>query len=241
MELKSRFLVLRQIFTSRLAKWLFIAWAGLGSYDLFVSQLLPDDTATEMPKAWKVVAMTSGWLSWQWWVFIFAGLIVFLSLEYAFRITRKLNRTNANQAGSLIAENKPQTKPNPFDLLAKECQDADATHIKLTRKPQVFVMHWVYYLDKLRRERNTHDIVNLFNLIGGEIHSPGRGNANVGMEEVLFTLKCLAIRGYITLEKSDYGHCSPYENQNIKFNAKYDEFIRQLTFKETAGGYSVYW
>ena len=137
--------------------------------------------------------------------------------------------------------NRHQSKPNPFDQLAKECQEADATHIKLVRKPHIFIMRWIFYLEKLRRERNTHDIVNLFNLIGPEIHTAGHGNANVGIQEVLFTIKCLAIRGYITLEKSDHGHNSLYENQNIKFNVKYDEFIGKFTFKETAGEYSVYW
>ena len=100
---------------------------------------------------------------------------------------------------------------------------------------------WVYYLDKLRKERNTHDTVNLFNIIGSFIHNPGNGNGNVGMDEVLFTLKCMYNRGYITLEKSDYGHCSPYDNNNIKYNKQFDELIKNVTFHQNGNELSMSW
>lgn len=132
-------------------------------------------------------------------------------------------------------------KQNPFDALAQECKISDATHIKLTRKPEIFMWVWVYYLDKLRKERNTHDTNNIFNVIGSYIHAPGNGNASVGMDEVLYTIKCLASRGYITLEKSDHGHCSYYDNNNIKFNAKYDELIKWVTFHDDGGKLTMSW
>ena len=138
-------------------------------------------------------------------------------------------------------ENETQIKPNPFDTLVQECKSSDATHIKLTRKPEVFMWIWVYYLDKLRKERNTHDTVNLFNIIGTYIHAPGNGSANVGMDEVLYTIKCLGNRGYISLEKSDHGHCTAYDNNNIKYNAKYDELIKGVNFYNDGNKLSMSW
>ncbi len=217
----------------------YIAWipAALGAIARWGGYLmdligLPDaaNTVTNLAKTWHIDQGI--------WSILLIASTVLLLLIINWQSLR--NRFGNNKS---IVENKPQPKPNPnpFDLLAKECQDADATHIKLIRKPHVFIERWIYYLDKLRRERNIHDIENLFNLIGNEIFVPGRGNANVGMDEVLFTINCLSIRGYITLEKSDHGHNSFYENRNIKFNAKYDEFIKQIIFEEIPGGYRVNW
>ena len=135
-------------------------------------------------------------------------------------------------------------KPNPFDALVKECKECDASHNQLTRKPEAFIMGWVRFLDRLRDERNVHDTHNLLNLIGGPmLGGPGGGNMAVGQKEVVYTLNCLEARGYLTLEDSGpyCGGVNGYQNKKITFNDKYDEFMKDITFKETGDGCSVHW
>lgn len=90
--------VFRQVFSSPLAKAVISAWAILGVYDQLVSQILPDDMAENMPRAWKFIDMTTGLLSWQTWLLILAGLITFVSLEYTFRRSRKPHFDNTGNS-----------------------------------------------------------------------------------------------------------------------------------------------
>ena len=82
------------------SRLLLLAWAALGSWDLFVSQFIPERIARKFPKAYQVIEMTTGWLSWQQWLFVGLFLVAFLSSEYAFRLKRKFGLPGEPIAGS---------------------------------------------------------------------------------------------------------------------------------------------
>jgi hypothetical protein len=65
-------------------------WGVIATWDTFVSQFIPEETAKSFPKAHQVIAMTYGWLSVQTWLLIGAGIVVLASLEYAARHKWKL-------------------------------------------------------------------------------------------------------------------------------------------------------
>jgi MFS family permease len=60
-------------------------WGAIATWDTFVSQFIPEETAKSFPKAYQVISMTYGWLSIQTWLLIGAGIVVVTSLEYAAR------------------------------------------------------------------------------------------------------------------------------------------------------------
>jgi hypothetical protein len=68
-------------------------WAVLGTWDLAVSQLVPESLGKEAPKFYQVLiwllTMTSGWIPLWGWLAIGAALLVIGSLEFAFRATRE--------------------------------------------------------------------------------------------------------------------------------------------------------
>lgn len=84
-----RWTVVRAIFGARWKRAIGWSWAGLGAWDLALSQVVPADTAQKFPKLYQVVEMTSGFLSLSGWLSGVASLIALFSVEYAYRHTRK--------------------------------------------------------------------------------------------------------------------------------------------------------
>jgi hypothetical protein len=66
-------------------KFLLGCWGIIATWDTFVSQFIPEETAKSFPKAHQVVAMTYGWLPIQTWLAVGAILISLISLEWGAR------------------------------------------------------------------------------------------------------------------------------------------------------------
>jgi hypothetical protein len=72
--------------------------------------------------------------------------------------------------------------------------------LSTTIKPAIFVPQWVSVLNRMREERNTHDLINLMSVWG---RTPvGRGGTEL-IDEALFTLNCLEKQGQLKMEKLD--------------------------------------
>ena len=179
----------------------------------------------------------------DWAILICSGLLSLIIVYCAYSMGKRSNRKKEIHSIPQARGNIP--RKNPFDSLVEECKAADATHIKLTRRPEMFVMHWIYFINRLRNERNTHNIENLFNLIGIQnLAAPGNGHVNVGQDEVLYTLRCLNLLGYVVLKKTSntlIGGVGGHYNEEIKFTEKYNTFIKQVRFENAPDGYRVYW
>jgi hypothetical protein len=78
-----RIKVARKVLDRRWVKIALGLWPILASYDLFVSQLLPEPWADRAPKMRDIIAETSGWLPWWGWVLILLGIVIAALLEYA--------------------------------------------------------------------------------------------------------------------------------------------------------------
>ncbi|MEP6958517.1 MAG: hypothetical protein ABI980_07280 [Nitrospirota bacterium] len=88
--------------------------------------------------------------------------------------------------------------------------------LSTTIKSAVFVPQWIPVLNRMREERNIHDISNLMAVWG---RTPvGRGGTEL-MDEALFTLNCLEKQGQLRLEKLDHPSSigGQVENQRIIF------------------------
>ena len=80
--------IFENIAKQSLFKWFFRLWAAVATYDLIVSQFIPEEYAKHLPKAWQF-AMTTGNILPLWgWLLILAGILVLGALEYAYRIHR---------------------------------------------------------------------------------------------------------------------------------------------------------
>lgn len=92
MVLKHRIGILfQQLFENGWKKTILALWAGIGSYDLLGSQLLPEEWAKKMPRIWKFISETSGFLSLQTWLIILLTLVTIFSVEHTYRRSRKKN------------------------------------------------------------------------------------------------------------------------------------------------------
>src|ERR1700680_3120341 len=69
----------------RIARWAFLLWAVVSTYDTFGSQFLPDDWAQKRPTVYQLIIMTTGWLSWEAWLLIGAAILAIFALEYVAR------------------------------------------------------------------------------------------------------------------------------------------------------------
>jgi len=74
----------------RIARWVFLLWAIVSTYDTFGSQFLPDDWAQKRRTVYQLIVMTTGWLSWETWLLIGAAILTVFALEYVARHKRKL-------------------------------------------------------------------------------------------------------------------------------------------------------
>jgi len=98
--------------------------------------------------------------------------------------------------------------------LAQTCDQSSAT---LKRKPDTFVAAWLSALNRLRHERNIHDLQNLFE-VWGRIPVGLIGKDLI--EEASFTLKCLESRGQVKIENLNSNGLYwgvNFENQRIVF------------------------
>jgi len=78
-------------------KWALGASTLLSTYDLWLSQLVPEKWAKNFPKAWEVAVMTGGWIPWWGWLLILAAILVVSSFEYAIRSTRMHRRSRVRE------------------------------------------------------------------------------------------------------------------------------------------------
>ena len=81
-------LLLRILQDSWWVKWLLAIWAVASTYDLLLSQFVPDQWAKKAPKAWEAAVLAGDLLPWWGWLLILAAIIVAASLEYALRVAR---------------------------------------------------------------------------------------------------------------------------------------------------------
>jgi len=102
--LSQRIEVVRRVLDRRWVKIALGLWPVLASYDLFVSQLLPERWADRAPKMRDILAETSGWLPWWGWVLILMGILIVALFEYA------VWRTHQHKRIVVGAEIKPRQK-----------------------------------------------------------------------------------------------------------------------------------
>jgi hypothetical protein len=86
----SKFEFLGELRKHPIARWVIVAWAVISIYDTGGSQLLPTQWAQNRPTVYQVLAMTTGWLSWQAWLLIGALVLTVFALEYPARQKRHL-------------------------------------------------------------------------------------------------------------------------------------------------------
>ncbi len=84
-EIMRRLKLLSEIVKHPIVRVLLVIWALSGAWDLALSEWIPEEYSKHLPKAYQVVAMTTGLLSWQLWVLAGAAIIVVASFEYAYR------------------------------------------------------------------------------------------------------------------------------------------------------------
>jgi hypothetical protein len=102
----------------------------------------------------------------------------------------------------------------PQPSLLAPCHQSTA---KLKRQPKMFFLAWRSTLERLRNERNTYDLQNLFEVWGRiPIGLTGRDL----IREATYTLKCLEEEGLLKMEKMGATSRSwgeNFENQLITF------------------------
>lgn len=128
MPIKSRIAVFRQVF-NRPAKIVLGIFALLGLYDTLVSQLLPDDMVAKMPRAWKFISMTTGYLSWQSWLLIAEGLVILILFEYVCRRFDSAKREFEEEFGNI--DNHSARKDFRWNLEQASRSFFDSDSIKL--------------------------------------------------------------------------------------------------------------
>jgi hypothetical protein len=77
----------REIFSRPWTKWPIRIWIAIGAWDLVLAELVPEQLAGKLPRVYRVVEMTSGWLSPSSWLLIGMAIAVLASFEFAFRQT----------------------------------------------------------------------------------------------------------------------------------------------------------
>ena len=90
-RIKQYIQILRVVETRPWFKRVVYLWGFLASYDLLLSQVIPEEYAKKAPKAWEATVLTGGLLPWWGWVLILALILTIASLEYAARIKRSHN------------------------------------------------------------------------------------------------------------------------------------------------------
>ena len=117
---------------------------------------------------------------------------------------------------------KKHTPENPISNVGVVAQPSLLTTCQqsiagLKRQPKVFVLAWRSVLERLHNERNTYDLLNLFEVWG---RIPVGLTGKDLIHEASYTLNCLEQEGQLRMEK--LGATSTYwgedfENQMITF------------------------
>jgi len=93
--LRERWPLVREIYNRPWCRRFLIGWAALGSWDLFISQFLPETLQKSAPRVHQVLSMTSGWLGWDQWLMMGLAVAAISSIEYAVRQRRKVTAIHA--------------------------------------------------------------------------------------------------------------------------------------------------
>lgn len=99
-----RAFVVRNVLDRRWVKIALGVWPFVASYDLLISQILPERWADKAPKVRDLIGETSGWLPFWAWLLILAAILVTALLEYSVRKTRSDRNPNDGKAVILSAD-----------------------------------------------------------------------------------------------------------------------------------------
>src|ERR1035437_2465984 len=99
-----RALVVRNVLDRRWVKIALGVWPFVASYDLLISQILPERWADKAPKVRDLIGETSGWLPFWAWLLILAAILVAAMLEYSVRKTRPDRNPNVGKEIALSAD-----------------------------------------------------------------------------------------------------------------------------------------
>jgi hypothetical protein len=100
-------------------KWVKIAlglWTFVASYDLLISQILPERWADKAPKVRDLVAETSGWLPLWGWLLVLAAIVVAATFEYSVRKMRRVHFGDAVDLKSEVTKPRQPAKVAPPPL-----------------------------------------------------------------------------------------------------------------------------
>ena len=84
-QVSSRLQFLGDLSRQPFVRLLLALWAASGIWDLALSEWVPEEYSSHLPRVYQVIAMTTGFVSWQVWVVAGALILAFASLEYAVR------------------------------------------------------------------------------------------------------------------------------------------------------------
>jgi hypothetical protein len=109
----NRFEFLGELRKHHIARWVLAIYAIVSLYDTAGSEFLPPAWAQKRPTVYQIVAMTTGWISFDGWLFIGAVLIFIFALERSVRppndfvasqtvLSRLLRAPNSDASAGLI-------------------------------------------------------------------------------------------------------------------------------------------
>jgi hypothetical protein len=90
----------------RVARWVFLFWALVATYDTAGSQFLPPEWAQQRPTVYQVVSMTTGFLSWEAWLLVGALALAIFALEYPVRQKRRLALVQGREEPGVLFRQK---------------------------------------------------------------------------------------------------------------------------------------
>lgn len=109
--------------------------------------------------------------------------------------------------------------------LIELCKASDPEHMKLSRRPEVFMPFWLDTIERMRRERNTYDLLNLYQTEDRAVAGLTQDNF---IAESMFTLQCLQRNGYLAMipnGKRTGWWGVQFDNFNLKFSDKWLELF----------------
>ncbi len=141
----SRLQFFAELSRQRFVRLLVFLWAASGVWDLALSEWIPEAYSKNLPRAYQVIAMTTGLLSWQIWIVAGALIFAFACLEYAVRRARAADWSplpsmaspatpNFNYTPALSADNRTIVDPG---YIVKLCLDKTDLQIRALTTPYI--------------------------------------------------------------------------------------------------------
>lgn len=118
-----RFPTIGGIFNSRIFKIAFSAWAVLGTYDLMISQIIPEKFSDRFPRLRDAVEASSGIFPIWIWVLFLAIIVMLGGVEYAHRANKRYGRPHDSGAYGPVPDDLSKESGNSLKIFVRQFGD----------------------------------------------------------------------------------------------------------------------